>query len=387
MQYRQFPKAKEDLSVLGFGCMRLPIIGEDTTKIDEEKAIKMVRHAIDNGVNYIDTAWPYHGTGMESHGMSEFFVAKALKDGYREKVKIATKLPSWLIKTREDMDKYLDEQLKTLETDCIDYYLVHTLNKALWSHLKSIGVLEFLDSAIKSGKIRFAGFSYHDNTAETFKEIIDAYDWNFAQIQYNYLDEKYQAGKEGLDYAAAKNVGIVIMEPLRGGSLATNLPESAESSFKTINPDRTPVDWSLRWIWNNPDVHVVLSGMTLMEHVEENLVTASNSFANELSETEMKTIEEVKEIFFSRLKVNCTTCGYCMPCPVGVNIPLSFKYMNEFHRFDSPNSKFLPKMMYSRLSEAEKADKCIECGNCEEHCPQSIPIREKLKEVVETFKA
>lgn len=381
MLYRKFGKTNEMVSVLGFGCMRLPLIGDDPTNIDEDKAIKMVRYAIDNGVNYVDTAYPYHGTGFMQGGASEPFVAKALKDGYRERVKLATKLPSWLIKTRADMDKYLNEQLKRLETDSIDFYLVHTLNKDVWPVLKEAGIGEFLDQAIKDGRIKYAGFSYHDES-KLFKEIVDYYDWTFCQIQYNYLDEDYQAGKSGLEYAAQKGLAVVIMEPLRGGNII-RLPEAAQAIFDQAEVKRTPVEWALRWVWNHSEVSVVLSGMSAMEQVVENVQIAQSAEANSLTSRELAMIDEVKQLFKSRIKVNCTACSYCMPCPAGINIPTCFAAYNDHWVFDATPEA---KSRYGILSKIySPASKCVECGQCESHCPQSIAIREELKKVTELF--
>jgi len=379
MLYRKFGKTNEMVSALGFGCMRLPILpGGDQTKIDEEKAIELVRYAIDNGVNYIDTAYPYHGTGMNKGGASEPFVAKVLKDGYREKVKLATKLPSWLIKTREDMDKYLNEQLQRLETDSIDFYLVHTLNAKVWETLKEAGISEFLDAAIKDGRIKYAGFSFHDKH-ETFNKIIDYYDWSFCQIQYNYLDEDFQAGTSGLKYAASKGLGITIMEPLRGGKLATNIPKEAYTVFDKANKKRTPVDWALSWVWNHPEVSVILSGMNEMNQIVENIKTASEVTSNSLTEKELDIIHEVKTIFKEKVKVNCTACEYCMPCPAGVNIPGCFTFYNNYHMFGKEEN-------YNRfLGPKQKASSCVECGKCETHCPQGISIRQELKKVKALF--
>lgn len=378
MLYRKFGKANEMVSILGFGCMRLPILpGGDPSKIDEEKAIKLVRRAIDEGVNYIDTAYPYHGTGMDKAGESEPFVAKVLKDGYREKVKIATKLPSWLIKSREDMNKYLNEQLKRLETDSIDFYLVHALDSKVWATLKETGIDKFLDEAIKDGRIKHAGFSFHDKL-EVFKEIVDYYDWSFCQIQYNYLDDNYQAGSEGLKYAAAKGLGVAIMEPLRGGKLVNNLPEEAKAAFKQENPKRTAAEWALKWVWNHPEVSVLLSGMNTIEQVIENIKTASETKANSLTKKELDTIDQVKNIIKGKIKVNCTACKYCMPCSAGVNIPMCFEIYNNYHMFGE-------KEFYNWLEPKEKASSCVECGKCESHCPQGISIRKELKNVKELF--
>ncbi len=243
------PRIKEELSILGFGCMRFPILDGDVTKIDEEKSEQMLKYAIDNGVNYIDTAYPYHGATVLG-GASEPFVGRVLASGYRDKVMLATKLPCWFIEKREDMDIFLNKQLKRLQTDHIDFYLVHALNSKYWSSMVPMGIADFLDSARGDGRIRYAGFSFHDDSVDLFKEIVDAYNWDFCQIQYNYLDENYQAGKEGLEYAVEKGLGIVIMEPLKGGSLAVNMPDDAKKVFKSANPDRKPVDWALSWLWN-----------------------------------------------------------------------------------------------------------------------------------------
>jgi predicted aldo/keto reductase-like oxidoreductase len=384
--YRKYGKTNEQVSVLGFGCMRLPIIGGDPTNIDEEKAIKMIRHSIDQGVSYIDTAYPYHGTGMGNGGASEPFVAKALKDGYRERVKLATKLPSWLIKTRADMDRYLNEQLERLETNTIDFYLVHTLGSHTWPILKEAGIIDFLDQAIKDGRIRHAGFSFHERVG-LFKEIVDYYDWSFCQIQYNYLDEDYQAGKEGLEYAAKKGLGIAIMEPLRGGKLAENLPEEALQFFQQADVKRTPAEWALRWVWNHPEVSVVLSGMTTMDHVTENIKVAEEAQANSLTAKELEIIDQVKALYKERIKVNCTACAYCMPCPTGVNIPGCFTVYNDYSVFGgTSDTKERYKFTYNfRVGSKALASNCVECGKCETHCPQSIEIRKALKDVQEAF--
>lgn len=385
MIYRKLGKTNEDVSLLGFGCMRLPVIDNDSTKIDEEKAIKMIRRAIDEGVNYIDTAYPYHGTSMKTGGESEPFVAKALKDGYREKVKLATKLPCWLIKSREDFDKYLNEQLVRLETDHIDFYLAHSLNTGTWPMVKNAGITEFLDQAIRDGRIKYAGFSFHDKIG-LFKEIVDAYDWSFCQIQYNYMDEEFQAGTEGLKYAAAKGLGVVVMEPLRGGKLVVNLPGEVEAIFKNSGYNRSPVEWALRWIWDRPEVSIALSGMTEMAHVLENIEIAKNAKANSITEDETAIINKVKAVFLERIKVNCTGCGYCLPCPAKVNIPGCFTYYNDHFIFGDPE-KNNPgdSLYYSQVGPKQRASNCVECGKCEEHCPQGLQIRAELKKVKELF--
>ncbi|GKU24896.1 aldo/keto reductase [Clostridium folliculivorans] len=378
MLYRNFGNTNEKVSILGFGCMRLPLMpGGDPSQIDEEKAMGLVRYAIDNGVNYIDTAYPYHGNGMtRGGGASEPFVGRALKDGYREKVKLATKLPSWLIQSRSDMDKYLNEQLERLDTDHIDFYLVHALNKTDWERLKANGIDEFLDSAIKDGRIKYAGFSFHDKL-EVFKEIVDYYNWSFCQIQYNYLDEEFQAGTEGLEYAAARGLGVTIMEPIRGGKLV-NIPDEAKEAFDKADVKKSPAEWALKWVWNHPEVKVVLSGMNTLEQLVENIKAAGETPENSLTEKELAIVDEVKTIIKGKMKVNCTACGYCMPCPAGVNIPRCFSAYNTYNMFPGDKS-------YENLPVKEKATSCVKCGKCEQHCPQSLPIREHLQTIKEVF--
>ncbi|MEI7424485.1 MAG: aldo/keto reductase [Prolixibacteraceae bacterium] len=378
MLYRKFGKTGEMVSILGFGCMRLPLIpGGDASKINEELSTELIRYAIDEGVNYIDTAYPYHGKGMGSAGRSEPVVGKILRDGYRQKVKLATKLPSWLINSRSDMDRILNEQLERLETDHIDFYLVHALNKSLWKHVKDAGIARFLEQAIHDGKIRYAGFSYHDEQAN-FNGIVDAFDWSFCQIQYNYMDEEFQAGRKGLEYAALKGLGIIIMEPLRGGKLAQNHPESVQTAFSRSGKNRTPADWALGWIWNHPEVSLLISGMNSMEQVTGNLKSAENAIEGSFSDSDNLVIEKVKNIYRQRIKVDCTACGYCMPCPSGVDIPGCFNYFNNFHMYGKEDN-------YRFLKAGQRASDCTECGSCEAHCPQSLPIPELLKDVRAVF--
>jgi uncharacterized protein len=383
MRYTTFGKTGLQVSPLGFGCMRFPVIGNDNSRIDEEQALEMIHYAIDNGVNYFDTAYPYHGFDFSKGGASEPFLAKALKNGYRDQVYLATKLPSWLVQSREDMDRFLDEQLERLETGTIDFYLLHGLDGTSWKKLLEFGVLEFLDSALKTGRIRYAGFSFHDEVG-LFKEIVDAYDWTFCQIQYNYMDEEYQAGKEGLKYAAAKGLAVVAMEPLRGGTLVHGLPPEALEVLMRADPDRTRVDWALRWLWQQAEVTVVLSGMSHPDHVKENLQLAKNLSYIEWTEKDEDALQRAVRIIRSMQKVDCTACSYCMPCPEGVNIPRNFALFNDHHMLNDPAAR----LRYQRLlSDTAKASNCVQCGRCEPLCPQGIHIMEELKHVSELFSA
>jgi uncharacterized protein len=376
MLYRKMKKGSPELSILGFGCMRLP--QKETGEIDEELATGMLRYAIDHGVNYVDTAYPYH------NGESEPFVGRALSGGYRKKVNLATKLPSWLVRSREDMDKYLDEQLARLRTDIIDFYLVHGLNRPFWENLSSLGVTDFLTDAIADGRIRYAGFSFHDNTA-LFKEIVQSYDWTFAQIQYNFMDEHYQAGTEGLKYAAKKGLGIIVMEPIRGGLLAKDIAGISEV-WQTAEQHYTPAEWALRWVWNHPEVSVVLSGMSTMEQVRQNVALAQTGHADSLTRKELFLFGKVKKELEKRILIPCTGCRYCTPCPHGVSIPECFEFYNRGHMYDDKDqTKQIYTMFLGGFLDGlpRFASLCQECGECEEKCPQSLPIQKHLKEVVE----
>ena len=375
MQYRPFGKLDWKASALGFGAMRLPIIDRDQAKIDEPVAIDMIRTAIDNGVNYVDTAYPYH------QGNSELLVAKALADGYRDKVKLATKSPTWAVQKIEDFDKYLDEQLKKLQTDYIDFYLLHGLNKQRWPGLKEIGIIKAAEKAIADGRIKYLGFSFHDDL-ETFKGIIDDYEnWTFAQIQYNFMDTEYQAGTEGLRYAADKGIAMVIMEPIRGGQLAKNPPDAVAKLWEQAPINRTPAEWALQWVWNQPEVSVVLSGMTTMRHVTENLVSAGRSGVGSLTADESGLIDKVVETYRSLIPIDCTKCQYCMPCPNGVNIPGVFNVYNDAVMYNDINRGRIFYQM--RLSREEQAHNCVACEECLEKCPQGIEIVDWLEKADE----
>lgn len=371
MQYRKFGKTNFKVSALGFGCMRLPVIDDDYSKIAEEEAISLIRYGIDHGINYIDTAYPYHS------GHSELLVGKALKDGYREKVNLATKSPVWLVKEYSDFNKYLDEQLKKLQTDHIDMYLLHALDKKRIDDLEALDVYRFLEDAIKAGKIRHAGFSFHDDV-NTFKRIVDAYNWTFCQIQYNLLDENYQAGLEGLKCAASKGLAVIIMEPLKGGKLANSIPDSVREVYKNSGIAKTPADLALNWVWNHPEVTLLLSGMNSLEQLKENIATADTALPNSMSTKELELVEAVKKEYKKCIKVDCTRCEYCMPCPFGVNIPENFSLYNSVYMYNALEES---TKKYADMGDKGKAEFCKECGKCESACPQHLPIRKHLKEV------
>jgi predicted aldo/keto reductase-like oxidoreductase len=381
MKYRTFGKTGLQVSALGFGCMRFPIIGRDNSKIDEAQATEMIHHAIDQGVNYFDTAYPYHAKDFSKGGSSEPFLGKALKGAYREKVYVATKLPSWLVESPKDLDRFLNEQLERLDMGYVDFYLLHALSRTLWEKLLKFGVIEFLEGAIKSGKIRYAGFSFHDDVG-LFKEVVDAYDWSFCQIQYNYADEEFQAGREGLMYAAERNIAVLAMEPLRGGSLINGLPEEARTILHEAVPGRSEVEWALRWLWSQPEVSVVLSGMSHLDHVKQNMELADRVSEEAWSSEDDEAIKKANEITTAKQRVNCTSCSYCMPCPEGVNIPRNFALCNDHHMFNDPAAK---SRYNGLLSEEERASNCIKCGQCLDHCPQQIHIPTEMEYVAELF--
>ncbi len=327
MQYRKFGNLDWKGSALGFGCMRFPIEGEDTSKIEENEATKMLHYAIDHGVNYVDTAYPYHG------GTSETFVGKALAGGYREKVRLATKLPCWKVETAADFDKFLNEQLSNLQTDHVDFYLLHALNEKSWHKVRDLNVLDWAEKAIAEGRIGHIGFSFHDKY-EIFQEIIDAYDgWTFCQIQYNYMDIENQAGTKGLRYAASKGLAVVVMEPILGGRLV-NPPQPIIDLWDKSPKKRSAADWALQWVWNQPEVSLVLSGMSTIQHVEENVASAQASAIGTLTKEELGIVDQVRAKFTSLSPIPCTQCNYCMPCPTGVNIPRNFEIYNESVMYD-----------------------------------------------------
>ena len=377
MLYRKIPRVKEDLSILGFGCMRLPTANG---AIDEPEATRMLHTAIDRGINYVDAAWPYHG------GKCEEFVGKALSGGWRDKVTLVTKLPVWLVQQKEDMEKFLDKQLEFLRTDHIDIYLLHSLTSDRWDKMQSLDALEFMEKARDAGKIRHIAFSFHDGLA-VFKDIVDAYPWDMCQIQYNLLDVNFQAGAEGLKYAAGKGIGVVVMEPLKGGNITIPMPKELDAAAQRAGYTApTLADLGLRWVWNHPEVSVVLSGMSTMEQLEQNLASAENGKAEGLSPEERDLAAAARELYTSRMRVPCTACAYCKPCPQGVDIPQCFTNLNN--AAISGNWE-IQKANYQYIlapdRDGKRASACVECGICEPKCPQAIPIRAKLKEVVEAF--
>ena len=369
MQYRKDRKGN-DLSILGYGCMRFTKKGGG---IDMAKTEQELLAAYRAGVNYFDTAYIYPGSEA---AVGEIFE----RNHIREKVNLATKLPQYLIGNRAALDRYFDEELSRLRTSYVDYYLMHHLTDvAMWEKLKKVGILEWIQEKKQSGAIRNIGFSYHGNT-ENFLKILNDYDWDFCQIQYNYLDEVAQAGKAGLQAAAAKGIAVMIMEPLRGGKLVNMLPDAAKKAMAESGRNWSAAEWGLRWLYNQSEVTVVLSGMNSLEMVEANYRTASDARAGALTEEDFETLEKVKRAIREKEKVGCTGCRYCMPCPKGVDIPGIFRCYNAMFTESKSGgrSQFIQTVGLTR--EPAFASQCIRCGKCEQHCPQSIPIREKLQE-------
>lgn len=368
MQYRK-TKNGTDISILGFGCMRFPHKGG---KIDFEETEKQLLAAIDGGINYFDTAYLY--TGSE-----ETLGAILKKNNCREKVYIATKLPQYLVKKADDINKYYQEEMKRLQTNYVDFYLMHMLaDVGRWNKLKEFGIDKWIEEKKASGEIKNIGFSFHGDT-ETFKEILDAYDWDFCQIQYNYLDEHTQTGKKGLQYAASKGIPVVIMEPLRGGRLVNFMPESAKTIIQKYPVKRSAAEWAFRWLWEQPEVTCVLSGMNSMEMLNENMRVASEVQVGEFGADEHAMIAQVREEIARAHKVGCTGCGYCMPCPRGVDIPTCFACYNSMYTEKKMDSRMNYLMNTTFKKDASDYTKCVECGLCEQHCPQHLEIRKELK--------
>ena len=374
MRYINFGVTGKKISSLGFGAMRLPVIDKDEARIDIPKALEMLHFAYDNGINYVDTAYPYHG------GNSELVVGESLKNGYREKIYLADKFPTWLIKTREDFDKIFFEQLKKLETDYIDFYLLHSLNVWIWEKLKSVNAIEWCVGKKKQGFIRHIGFSIHD-ILPVFKNILNSYDWEFCQVQYNYMNENVQVGTEGVKYAYSKSIPVVIMEPLLGGCLL-NFPDSINGIWKELN--RTPVEMALQWLWNKKEISLVLSGMSSMEQLKQNLAFASKSGVGSLSQKELNVVGRVQTEFQKLIKIPCTKCQYCIDCPVDINIPNIFGLYNDASVYKGTQA-VLNKILYGM--QENNADKCVKCRKCEKRCPQKINIVKRLQEVHAFFSA
>lgn len=368
MKYRK-DKYGNELSILGYGCMRF---SRKVGMVDIKKAEKEIMTAFNNGVNYYDTAYIYPG--------SEAALGEILeKNGIRDKVYIATKLPHYLIKSREALDKMFNEELKRLRTDHVDYYFMHMLTDVdTWERLKGLGIEEWLREKKESGAIRQIGFSYHGNT-DMFCQLVDANDWDFCMIQYNYMDEHSQAGKRGLHYAHGKGLAVMIMEPLRGGKLVNRLPDEAKKIFNHHSPKRTPAQWAFRWLWDQPEITVVLSGMNSEEMVLDNVNTASTVEVGELTDKDQEMLQNVLKSINSKMKVKCTGCGYCVPCPKKVDIPGTFAAYNRRYA----ESKFWGLVEYfmctALRSNSTAASNCVDCGKCEQHCPQGIEIRKELK--------
>lgn len=373
MMTRVNNKNGDELSILGFGCMRFPTKGGG---IDEPRATAMVRDAIEKGVNYFDTAYIYHG------GKSESFLGSALSGGYRERVKIATKLPPFMVNKLDNAKKIFATQLSRLKTDYIDYYLLHMLtDKPSYDRLASLGVMEWLEGLKAEGTIKNIGFSFHGGKAD-FEKIVKAYSWDFCQIQYNYMDENNQATKSGLKLAASLGIPVIVMEPLRGGKLVNNLPSEVTKTFNSYDPNRSPSEWALKWVWNHPEVTVLLSGMSNEEQVADNLCIASETKADSLSKEELEIFEKVKTVMREKTKIPCTACGYCMPCPAGVDIPGCFSVYNDKYLLNDKSMRWKYLQTLGALSkQPANASQCKDCGKCETHCPQNIAIRSQLKVV------
>jgi predicted aldo/keto reductase-like oxidoreductase len=384
VKYRKFGQLDWQVSALGFGAMRLPVIGGDRGAIDEATALHMVRSAFDHGVNYIDTAYPYHD------GNSERFVGRALQDGYREKVKLATKMPVRLVASRRDLDRIFTEQLEKLQTDHIDFYLFHGVNRDRWQQMLEVDALDWAEKELASGRIGHLGFSFHD-TYDVFQEVIDSYDrWTFCQIQYNYVDldsSPRTPGTRGLKYAASKGLAVVVMEGIQGGNLAVPPPAAIQAIWDDAETPRTPAEWALQWLWNQPEVSVVLSGMSTLNQVIENLASAQHSGPHTLSAEELHLIARVRSTMFDHGFIGCTGCQYCQPCPQNVAIPDILALYNEYYtkRDNAPSQQEIVTRYRTTIGPERGPGVCAQCGECEDKCPQGLPIRALLARAARSF--
>jgi predicted aldo/keto reductase-like oxidoreductase len=379
MRYRALGQTGVDVSALGFGCMRLPTLGAPD-KIDEAASERLLREAVEQGVNYVDTAWFYHAPAFGQAGQSEPFVGRALSGGWRDRVQLATKLPQQIIRAREDMERFLVRQLERLQTDHIDFYLVHGLDGDSWDRMRDLGVREFLDNARRRGLIRFPAFSFHGQK-DDFPRIIDEYDgWASCQLQYNYMDTDYQAGYSGLRYAAEKGLGVVVMEPLKGGRLARNLPPEMQAVFDARSESWSPAEWALRYVWNETGVSLLLSGMNDAAQLEENLRVAEAVVPGAMAGEHLAVYDAARAAMRVRMKADCSACRYCQPCPQGVEIPELLAALNASSVWDTKDQWLTG---YTRIHG--KGEACTECGQCEGMCPQGLPIRALLKQAAAAF--
>jgi len=381
MQYRSFGKLAFRPSALGFGAMRLPVLRDadgrpDHSRIDSARATAMLRRAIDGGVNYVDTAWMYHGEQCEA------WLGEALRDGYRQRVMIADKMPVWHVKNASDFDRILAIQLERLQQDSIDFYLLHSLDEMNWRRVVEHGQLAAAERALADGRIKHFGFSFHGEYP-LFEQILQASDlWEFCQIQLNYMDEEYQAGRRGLELAAERGLGVIVMEPLRGGALAGSIPPAVDAVWNAASERRTPAEWALQWVWSLPEVSLLLSGMSTMEQVEENLASAERSRPGLLSDEELALVSRVRDLYREMRPIPCTACRYCLPCPQGVAIPELLALYNDLRMYGDLARQ---RLSYSWVREGERAHNCNTCRACEEMCPQSIAISSWMREIDEVL--
>lgn len=382
MRYRTFGKTGEKVSVLGFGTMRLPVVGNDYGKVDVPAALKLFRHALDHGLNYFDTSWPYHSVVQSEGGASEPCVGELVKAVGRDKLYIATKLPIWAVNSRADMDMFLNAQLKRLNTDHVDFYLVHSIRQELWDKMESLDLRDFLDKAVQSGRVRHVGFSSHD-IPQTYRQIMDYYDWSFNQHVCNYYDVNFQAGMRGIRQSALRDMGFVAMEPLMGGMLADQLPEEALDVLNATGIRRSPAAWAFRWVWNQPEVSVAISGMNNMEHLAENLRQAKEADIP-MSAGEDAAVARVREILKSKGTIGCVECGRCS-CPMGVGIQMCFEIYNADDTFKVPHISHHNYGM-SVKPTIRAAENCDGCGKCAGQCPEGLDIPAELRKVVARYK-
>ncbi len=370
MKYREKGKIPAKTSLLGFGCMRFPVTEDG--KINRPETMKMLDYAYEHGVNYIDTAYPYHNFE------SEVVVGQWVVTKPRDSFYLVTKSPTWMCKDIADFDRILDEQLTKLQTSYVDFYLLHALSRERWEHIQEMNLIPHLKSVLESGKVRRIGFSFHDDY-EVFEEILNAYDWDFCQIQFNYMDTDIQAGLRGYELAKSKNIPMTIMEPVKGGMLA-NVPEEIKAEFRRVHPDWSDASWALRWVGDHDNVQTVLSGMSTLEQVIDNVKTFSE--IEPLNAEELNTIEQARQLFQARIQVPCTGCRYCMPCPFGLDIPKNFRLLNTAHVY---NVQAAQKAGYDAMEITEKASHCQKCGACKTKCPQHIDIPNQMNKVVQEF--